>query len=54
MPIQVYVNTLSRNWPNTTICLTGSQIVKRRDLKVGANCKIIANPDDFLDFLAKL
>ena len=54
MPIQVYVNTLSRNWPNTTICLTGSQIVKRRDLKVGANCKIIANPNDFLDFLAKL
>lgn len=54
MPIQVYVNTLSRNWPNTTILLTGSQIVKRRDLKVASNCKVIANPDDFLEFLAKL
>lgn len=54
MPIQVYVNTLSRNWPTTTICLTGSQIVKRRDLKVAANCKVIASPDDFLEFLAKL
>lgn len=54
MPIQVYVNTLARNWPNTTILLTGSQIVKRRDLKVANNCKVIANPDDFLEFLAKL
>lgn len=54
MPIQVYLNTLARNWPNTKICLTGSQVVKRKDLKLGANCRIIANPDDFIEFLAKL
>ena len=34
MPVQVYLNTLSRSWPNTQILVTGSQIVKRRDLKI--------------------
>ena len=54
IPVQVYVNTLSRNWPNTTICFTGNQIVRRRDLKVGSNCRIIGSPDDFFTFLDQL
>jgi MerR family transcriptional regulator, light-induced transcriptional regulator len=51
MPIQVYVNTLHRNWPDIPICLTGNQIVRRRDLKVPANCNIISSPQTFMDFL---
>lgn len=51
MPIQVYINTLSRTWPKTTICLTGNQVVKRKDLKVPANCRIISDTTDFFKFL---
>jgi hypothetical protein len=54
MPIQVYVNTLTRNWPDIPICLTGNQIVRRRDLKVPANCNIITSPQTFMDFLEKM
>lgn len=54
MPIQVYINTITRTWPTTTICLTGSQVTKRKDLKTPPNCKIIANPDDFIEFISKL
>jgi len=54
MPIQVYINTITRTWPTTTICLTGSQVTKRKDLKTPPNCRIIANPDDFIEFILKL
>jgi hypothetical protein len=54
IPIQVYINTLARNWPNTTICLTGNQIVKRRDLKAPSNCRIIASPNEFYTYLDAL
>ena len=48
MPVQVYIQTLSRNFPNTRILITGSQVVKRRDLKLPSNCQIIGSPADFL------
>ena len=51
MPVQVYLNTLSRSWPNTQILVTGSQVVKRRDLKIPDNCRVIADPTSFLHFL---
>ncbi len=51
MPIQVYVNTLNRSWPDIPICLTGNQIVRRRDLKVPENCQVITTPQTFIDFL---
>ena len=54
MPIQVYVNTLTRNWPDIPICLTGNQIVRRRDLKVPSNCNIISTPQTFIDFLENM
>lgn len=51
MPVQVYLNTLARSWPNTQILVTGSQVVKRRDLKIPENCRIIADPTSFLEFI---
>lgn len=51
MPVQVYLNTISRSWPNTQILVTGSQVVKRRDLKIPENCRVIADPTSFLHFL---
>ncbi len=51
MPVQVYVNTLSRSFAKTTVLLTGNQVVKRKDLKLPANCKVIASPEDFIVFL---
>ena len=51
MPVQVYLNTLSRSWPNTQILVTGSQVVKRRDLKIPENCRVISDPTSFLKFL---
>ena len=51
IPVQVYLNTLSRSWPNTQILVTGSQVVKRRDLKIPENCRVIADPTSFLHFL---
>lgn len=53
MPIQVYVNTLSRNWPNIDILLTGNQIIRRRDLKCPDNCKVVGAPKDFFAYLDK-
>jgi len=54
MPVQVYIQTLARNWPNTQILVTGTQVVKRRDLKMPINCRIITSPDDFLVFLDQI
>ena len=51
MPVQVYLNTLSRSWPNTQILVTGSQVVKRRDLKIPENCRVISDPTSFIQFL---
>jgi DNA-binding transcriptional MerR regulator len=51
MPVQVYLNTLSRSWPNTQILVTGPQIVKRRDLKIPTNCVVMNDPMSFLRFL---
>jgi DNA-binding transcriptional MerR regulator len=51
MPVQVYLNTLSRSWPNTQILVTGPQIVKRRDLKIPSNCVVMNDPISFLRFL---
>jgi len=51
MPVQVYMNTLSRSFPNTDVLLTGNQVIKRRDLKVPSNVRIIGSPDDFLVYL---
>jgi len=51
MPVQVYLNTLSRSWPNTQILVTGPQIVKRRDLKIPSNCLVMNDPMNFLRFL---
>jgi methanogenic corrinoid protein MtbC1 len=54
MPVQVYIQTLARNWPNTKILVTGTQVVKRRDLKIPSNCRVITSPDDFLVFLDQI
>lgn len=51
MPVQVYMNTLSRSFPSTDVLLTGNQVIKRRDLKIPSNVRIIASPDDFLVYL---
>lgn len=51
MPVQVYVNTLSRSFPQTQVLLTGNQVVKRKDLKVPANCKVVSSPEDFAQYL---
>ena len=51
MPVQVYLNTLSRTWPSTQILITGSQVVKRRDLKIPGNCAIMSDPISFLHFI---
>lgn len=51
VPVQVYINNLSRHWPNVTICLTGNLVVKRKDLKLPKNCHIINSTDDFKVFL---
>lgn len=51
IPVQVYLNTLSRSWPNTQILVTGSQVVKRRDLKIPENCRVISDPTSFIQFL---
>jgi DNA-binding transcriptional MerR regulator len=51
MPVQVYMNTLSRSFPNTDVLLTGNQVIKRRDLKIPSNVRVIGSPDDFLVYL---
>ncbi|MSP58640.1 MAG: MerR family transcriptional regulator [Flavobacteriaceae bacterium] len=50
-PLEVYINMLSRNFPNSQILITGGQVVKRRDLTLAANCVIIENPEAFFRFV---
>jgi DNA-binding transcriptional MerR regulator/methylmalonyl-CoA mutase cobalamin-binding subunit len=52
--IQYFVNTLSENWPNTTILLSGNQILNKRDLQVPENVRLIYSPKDFDQYLGKL
>ncbi len=50
-PVDVYINMLSRNWPDSQILITGGQVVKRRDLTLAANCAVIENPEAFFRFV---
>lgn len=52
--IQGFINNMAKHWPETTILLTGAQVVKRKNLRLYPNIQIIDNPDNFLNFLKKL
>lgn len=51
MPTQIYINSLAKSWSDTSILLTGNQIVKRKDINLPSNCKIIRTPQDFVSFI---
>lgn len=54
VPVEVYVQTLVRNFPSTQIVLTGSQVLMNRDMKTQDNVHVIAEPSDFIRFLDAL
>lgn len=47
IPVQVFMNTLSRSWPDTQILLTGGQVLKKKDLRLPPNCRIVRNSAEF-------
>lgn len=48
VPVEVYLKNLSHQWPGKDIYVTGAAVVRRRDIKLPANCKVIYNPVDFI------
>ncbi len=51
LPTQVFIHALSKSWPNTTIMLTGPQVVRRKDLTIPKNCVVIDSPKSFINFV---
>jgi MerR family transcriptional regulator, light-induced transcriptional regulator len=49
--IQHFVDTLSKEWQDTTILLSGNQILNKRDLEVPANVQLVFSPSHFSDIL---
>jgi DNA-binding transcriptional MerR regulator len=47
VPLQVYIHSLQRTFPDVPVILTGKQVIRRRDLKLPSNCHVVATPDDF-------
>jgi len=51
VPVEVFVQTLVRNFPGTDIILTGSQILMSRDLKPHEQVHVLSDPQEFIDLL---
>lgn len=52
--IQTFINNLGKHWKDTSILLSGSQIVNKKELKLPENVQVLATPDDLLEFLGEL
>jgi DNA-binding transcriptional MerR regulator/methylmalonyl-CoA mutase cobalamin-binding subunit len=52
--IQLFVDTLSKDWPKTTILLSGSQILNKKDLITPKNVVLVKSPDHFNSILEKI
>jgi DNA-binding transcriptional MerR regulator len=51
LPTQIFINALSKSWPNTKILLTGMQVIKRKDLHIPSNVLVLNNPAEFVSFI---
>lgn len=52
--IQTFINNLGKNWKETQVLLSGSQIVSKRELKIHDNIRVIANPGELIQFLNEI
>lgn len=52
--IQLFVDTLSEDWPEARILLTGSQILNKRDLEVPQNVTLLPSPQHFITLIDEL
>jgi len=52
--IQTFIQQLAKNWSDTQILLSGSQILNKKDLKLADNIKIISSPEEFIHFLSDI
>jgi DNA-binding transcriptional MerR regulator len=51
VPIEIYMQSLQRTFPDTPVLITGSQVVRRKDLKAPQNVMIISRHEDLTSFL---
>lgn len=54
VPVQIYINSLSKNFPESQILVTGSQILKHKDLNIPANIRLIRTIKEFIDLVDNL
>lgn len=54
VPVQVYLQSLHRTFPDVPVILTGKQVIRRRDLKLPENCYVVATPDDFNGMITRV
>jgi DNA-binding transcriptional MerR regulator/methylmalonyl-CoA mutase cobalamin-binding subunit len=52
--VQTFVNNLGKYWKDTTILLSGSQVVNKKDLKIPDNMRVLSSPDELLGFLSEV
>ncbi|MBU6324825.1 MAG: MerR family transcriptional regulator [Bacteroidetes bacterium] len=51
LPTQIFINAISKSWPDTKILLTGMQVIKRKDLHIPGNVLVLNNPGEFIAFI---
>ncbi|MBS3913521.1 MAG: MerR family transcriptional regulator [Bacteroidetes bacterium] len=51
LPTEVLITTLSRIFQDSKVWLSGSQIVKKKELRLPANCKVVRDMENFIQFL---
>lgn len=51
LPTQIYINAISKSWPENKIYITGPQVNKRKDLKIPDNVVKVADPAHFIELL---
>ncbi|MBL7811213.1 MAG: MerR family transcriptional regulator [Bacteroidetes bacterium] len=53
IPVQVYIQTLHRNFPETPVLLTGSQVLRNKELRLPPGFQVVASPDDLIQTITR-
>ena len=54
LPTQIYINAISRSWPDKNIFITGPQVNKRNDLDIPKNVVKVESPKHFIGLVDDL
>lgn len=52
--VQTFINNLGKQWKDTEILISGSQVINKKELKIPANFTILNNPSGLFKFLENI